>query len=174
MPELAEVETVRRVLINWVKGKNIRNIKCFYPLILENTNELEMNNCLKNKKIEDIKRHGKFLIFYIEDYCLVSHLRMEGKYFYYTSYTHSKHDHVVFELNDNSVLTYNDTRKFGKMNLVKKDCLEEFLKDIGPEPYKTSKEYLYKVYLYNKPMSYVRVNIQKTIKQEMIFQLLLC
>ena len=69
---------------------------------------------------------------------LLSHLRMEGKYFLKGSnYEYTKHEHVIFKFSDGTDLRYQDTRKFGKMLLVDKDKLNDArpIKELGLEPW---------------------------------------
>ena len=84
MPELPEVETVRRVLDKWVKGKVIKDVKFIHPNTVEKYSEDEFKKIVVNKRIEDVRREGKFLLFYLDDCIMTSHLRMEGKYYYYS------------------------------------------------------------------------------------------
>ena len=116
MPELPEVETVRRTLKNFVLNKKIISIDVLYPNIIEDDVEEFIEACT-NQTINDIDRAGKFLIFKLDDIAFVSHLRMEGKY-HYVEHDEplNKHDHIIFNLDDNKQLRYNDTRKFGRMN----------------------------------------------------------
>ena len=81
MPELPEVETVRRVLKSNLVHKTIESIDVFYQGILEDSLEDFLKNTL-NKTIIDIKRYGKYLIFELNEGYILSHLRMEGKYYY--------------------------------------------------------------------------------------------
>ncbi len=119
MPEIAEVETVRKTLKNMIIGKKIINLKIIYPKMINN--DYENINQIINKEFIDIKRIGKWLIFELNDFYLLSHLRMEGKYFVKTSTEEiKKHEHVIFNLTDNLDLRYHDTRKFGRMLLIKK------------------------------------------------------
>ena len=112
MPELPEVETVRRTLKNFVLNKKIISIDVLYPNIIEDDVEEFIEACT-NQTINDIDRAGKFLIFKLDDIAFVSHLRMEGKY-HYVEHDEplNKHDHIIFNLDDNKQLRYNDTRKF--------------------------------------------------------------
>ena len=137
MPELPEVETVRRGLIKKVKDKKIIDCKVLWNGIIAYPNKEEFIKRIANQTINDITRRGKFLIFILDDYYLISHLRMEGKYFIKKEAEPlNKHDHVIFELNTNEQLRYNDTRKFGKMHLVKKDELEKNpISKLGKEPW---------------------------------------
>ena len=121
MPELPEVETVRRTLKNFVLNKKIISIDVLYPNIIEDDVEEFIEACT-NQTINDIDRAGKFLIFKLDDIAFVSHLRMKGKY-HYVEHDEplNKHDHIIFNLDDNKQLRYNDTRKFGRMKLVSLD-----------------------------------------------------
>lgn len=136
MPELPEVETVKETLKKQILRKKIKKIKILYDGIIS-TNVDDFKKNIVGEEIVDIKRRGKFLIFELTNYYLVSHLRMEGKFFVKNiNDPFIKHEHVVFYLDDIS-LRYHDTRKFGKMYLVKKDrlYLDTPLSHIGLEPW---------------------------------------
>lgn len=137
MPELPEVETVKNGLKNKVLNKKITDCKVLYHGIIAYPDKEDFIKKIINQTINDIKRRGKFLIFELDDYNLISHLRMEGKYFIKEpGETLNKHDHVIFTLNNNEELRYNDTRKFGKMHLVKKDELDKSpISKLGLEPW---------------------------------------
>ena len=106
MPELPEVETVRRTLKNFVLNKKIISIDVLYPNIIEDDVEEFIEACT-NQTINDIDRAGKFLIFKLDDIAFVSHLRMEGKY-HYVEHDEplNKHDHIIFNLDDNKQLRW--------------------------------------------------------------------
>ncbi len=128
MPEIAEVETVRNVLKKQILNKKIAKIDIFYPKMIENDIK-EFQEELLNSSFVDIKRRGKYLLFETKDNYLISHLRMEGKYFVKdSSEAKGKHEHVRFTFADNTTLRYEDVRKFGRMHLVKKGELNT---DIG-------------------------------------------
>ena len=79
---------------------------------------------LIGREFVDIDRIGKWLMFDLNDYYLLSHLRMEGKYFVKKSTDEIiKHEHIIISFDDGTDLRYHDTRKFGRMNLVKKVIL---------------------------------------------------
>ena len=87
--------------------------------------------------IESMGRRGKYLLFYLTDKVLISHLRMEGKYFYYPDQVpERKHAHVFFQFEDGGTLVYEDVRKFGTMELLASDLLDAYFisKKLGPEP----------------------------------------
>ncbi|MBE6140704.1 MAG: DNA-formamidopyrimidine glycosylase [Firmicutes bacterium] len=134
MPEIAEVETVRNTLKQRVLNKNIIEVIVRYPKIIENDLEYFKKNLI-NEKFIDIKRIGKWLLFELDNYYLLSHLRMEGKYFLKNKdELYEKHEHVIIRFKDFD-LRYHDTRKFGRMKIVKKDELfkEEAIKKQGVE-----------------------------------------
>ena len=137
MPELPEVETVKNGLIKKVLNKKITSCKVIYEGIIAYPDKDAFIKNIINQTICDIKRRGKFIVFELNDYFLISHLRMEGKYFIKKPQEiMNKHDHVIFTLNDNEELRYNDTRKFGKMHLVKKNELDNTpLSKLGKEPW---------------------------------------
>ncbi|HLO10950.1 MAG TPA: DNA-formamidopyrimidine glycosylase [Pseudoneobacillus sp.] len=139
MPELPEVETIRRTLENLVLNKTIKNVSINWPKMIKNPTEAtQFTDALKGQTILEISRRGKFLIFYTDDYALVSHLRMEGKYAVYPkSEPLDKHTHVIFHFTDGTELRYKDVRKFGTMHLYKKGTELDVspLKDLGPEPF---------------------------------------
>ena len=74
MPELPEVETVRRTLINFVLKKKIVSVDVLYPNIIEDDIDEFIEN-VSNQVINDIDRIGKFLIFKLDNTAFVSHLR---------------------------------------------------------------------------------------------------
>ena len=80
MPELPEVETVKNTLKRQILGKKIISVDVLYNMIDKPDVDL-FKKLVKNQTIIDIKRRGKFLMFELNDYYLLSHLRMEGKYF---------------------------------------------------------------------------------------------
>lgn len=166
MPEIAEVETVRNTLKNMVLNKEIKSVKVIYDKILESP-VTEFKNVLPGKKIIDIKRIGKWLIFDLGDYYLLSHLRMEGKYFVKKSAEEiNKHEHIIISFVDGTDLRYHDTRKFGRMNLIKHEDLEktEAIKKQGIEPISPdlTKEYLYSQ-IHNKKMPMKTILLDQTI-----------
>ncbi len=122
MPEIAEVETVRNTLKKRILNKKIIKVDVYYEAMIESNIE-DFKKNLVNQSFIDIKRRGKWLIFETEDYYLLSHLRMEGKYFIKELEVKEKHEHVIFTFSDNTTLRYHDTRKFGRMRLILKEEL---------------------------------------------------
>jgi len=115
MPELPEVETVRRGLERLVVGKTIEQVQVRYAKMI-GTGVDSFIHDLPGQTIEKIGRRGKYLLFYLTGGVLISHLRMEGKYLFYPD--------AVPE------------RKLGTMELLRKDQLEAYFaaRKLGPEP----------------------------------------
>jgi formamidopyrimidine-DNA glycosylase len=139
MPELPEVETVRRTLELLVKGKEIKDVIITYPKLIKEPDDAEMfRNMLQGETIEEVGRRGKFLLIYLTHYTIVSHLRMEGKYrLHEADDPVDKHTHVRFRFTDGTELRYHDVRKFGTMHLFKKGEEERRLplSGLGLEPF---------------------------------------
>lgn len=138
MPELPEVETVRRTLERLVIGKTIERVSVHLPRIIQEPADiLEFTTSLENETIRSIGRKGKFLLFHFDNWVMVSHLRMEGRY---RVVPHEepmeKHTHVIFHFTDESELRYRDVRQFGTMQLVKPEEVvsKTSVGKLGPEP----------------------------------------
>ena len=138
MPELPEVETVKESLRLRLTGKKIKKVNVICDNIIAYPNVEEFINEITNQTINDMHRRGKFILFDLDDYYLLSHLRMEGKYFFKNNNDNIlKHEHVIFDLDNGEELRYMDTRKFGKMYLIKKEDIDKVgpLKELGLEPW---------------------------------------
>lgn len=141
MPELPEVESVKRGLNKMITGETVADVFVHWPRIIESPDVETFKLQLKNQTIEEVKRRGKFLLFYLSDYVLISHLRMEGKYQITEADPRemtpvTKHTHVIFHLKSGKELRYLDVRKFGRMSLVErgKEFEHKSLNKLGPEP----------------------------------------
>lgn len=136
MPEIAEVRVVANTLKKQILHKKITQVKILYSSIVLGNRE-DFVKKITNKEFIDITTNGKWLLFNMGEYTLLSHLRMEGKYFYLKeSEPIGKHTHVIFTFEDGMELRYDDTRKFGRMELVKTDEVlkAECIKKLGYEP----------------------------------------
>lgn len=149
MPELPEVETVRRILAAEILNKTVIDVKIYYSKIIENEADYFKKSLIGNN-VTSMSRLGKYLIFNLNtDKSIISHLRMEGKFFYVDeTYPLNKHIHLEIYFFDGKKLMYQDVRKFGRF--VIKDTLDlytcEPLSKLGMEPFDSnlSKEVLYK------------------------------
>ncbi|MBJ8325700.1 DNA-formamidopyrimidine glycosylase [Streptococcus pacificus] len=136
MPELPEVETVRRGLEKLLVGKKIKKVFFSYPQMIK-TDKKQFTQAIIDQPIIAVKRRGKYLLIDFGDNVIISHLRMEGKYFSFTDKVpKNKHFHAFFELSDGSTLVYQDVRKFGTMALYAKTELYHYFeaRKMGPEP----------------------------------------
>ncbi len=119
MPELPEVETVRNTLKKLVLHKTIRDVDIFYDKMLRNIDAKQLHKELVGKQFTDILRYGKYLIFILGDTALLSHLRMEGRYFIKNmDLPRDKHEHMIIYFEDGETLRYHDSRKFGTFDIV--------------------------------------------------------
>lgn len=115
MPELPEVETVRKILKTQILNQKIISVFAPYEPILKNKEAIYKT--LPNQSIKDILRFGKYLVFDLGKHVLIVHLRMEGK-FYLKQHEETilKHEHVIIRFQSFD-LRYHDTRKFGTFDL---------------------------------------------------------
>jgi len=94
---------------------------------------------------KDIKTYGKYLVFDFDKYFMISHLRMEGKYFIKEKDEEiSKHELFILEFKDIS-LRYHDTRRFGRIEIIKPEDLFNVsgISKLAPEPFEITKEFIY-------------------------------
>ena len=150
MPELPEIEIVKRSLFKMVNKAKIVNVK------INNKNlrykiPYTLSKKLINEKILKISRRSKYLIFHFKNKLLLVHFGMSGKFlivrnkdnkmfktsFYYDLNILAKHNHIYFVLNNGLILIYNDVRRFGFFKLFENIKLKEiiYLKKLGPEPF---------------------------------------
>lgn len=137
MPELPEVETVKRKLEPNILGKTIKYVKVYYP-------KHKLLEVINNEQVLKLDRYGKYLIIYLTKHIIISHLRMEGKYRILADSKITKHDLVEFVFDDFSLL-YNDTRRFGIFYLFDKNAdiyRIPPLSKLGKEPFDATEDYL--------------------------------
>ncbi len=132
MPELPEVENVRKYLSQSIVGKKIEAIDNF-------SNEKIISSAVISKvlntKIQSVRRHAKYLFLDLDNcLTLISHLRMEGRY--YLNAQINPHTRVRFYFSDTETLDFVDRRKFGNFVLVKTDSVSDYLLNkVGKEPF---------------------------------------
>lgn len=150
MPELPEVETVRMQLNRKVVGKIIDSVEIFHDKSVNHDSTIE--DKLRGKKIQNIDRIGKLMIFSFkneEDLFLLAHLKMTGQFFYVEerevtggghSFTYAdmdlpmKHTRVGFHFTDHTSLYFNDMRLFGYVKIATAKEVEIARGKFGPEP----------------------------------------
>ncbi len=141
MPELPEVESLRRILHRSAVGRTITKVRVAEPRLRRRV-AADFAEALAGRRIDDITRRAKYLMLELAgEMTLLTHLGMSG------SLTHrgrdfkddefnAKHDHVTLALDDGTNLVYNDPRRFGLMMAVARAELAKLaeLRGIGPEP----------------------------------------
>ena len=160
MPELPEVEVVKRSLEKKIQNLIIKKVKISDGNLRYKVNKVETSRLI-GRKIKKIARRSKFLIFeFDQDKLMLVHLGMTGKFFFInknkkkfkTSFYYnldikkdSKYDRVIFVFKDNQKLIYNDMRKFGFIKFldVKKYRENLHIKNLGPEPLKKKFNQIY-------------------------------
>ena len=152
MPELPEVEVVKRSLISKTQNLVIKAVKINDGRLRYNLDRNKIKKII-GLKFKKINRRSKYLLFFFnkEDIVMLVHLGMTGKFFfvnhkkkkYKTSFYYQlnkdkdkKHDRIIFNLSNNQKLIYNDIRKFGFIKFLKEKELtnNQHLKNLGPEP----------------------------------------
>ena len=160
MPELPEVEVVKRSLNNKIKNLiikevEINDVRLRYPI-----DKTKIRKII-GLKLEKIRRRSKYLLFFFnKNIIMLVHLGMTGKFFFVnkkntkfkTSFYYNidekkdyKHDRVIFVFNRNQKLIYNDVRKFGFIKFLDRKNFNDnlHLKNLGPEPLEKSFNYKY-------------------------------
>lgn len=152
MPELPEVETIKRGLVELIIGKKIKTIAVLDSPKSLRASKNDLDAFVINHKIFNINRRGKALIIALDsDYAFLVHLRMTGQLVYREKDFNfgaghpndslignlpDKTTRIIIEFTDDSKLFFNDQRKFGYFKLMPKDEVENdsFIKKLGPEP----------------------------------------
>lgn len=139
MPELPEVETVVRGLQQRLVGRRFREVR-LNRADLRTKLPRDLKATLEGRRIERIGRRAKYILIYCDDdYVLLIHLGMSGRLTIHGpdgKWTQRKHDHVVFTLDDGTVVAFNDARRFGMMDRVAAAKLDDhkLLRHLGLEP----------------------------------------
>ncbi len=138
MPELPEVETVRKTLQEFLPGLTIEHVRVSLPRIIKYPEVEEFVHVIKGRSFREICRRGKYLLVRLSgNYSLVIHLRMTGQLRYANpDDAMPKHTHVIFELSDGKELRYTDMRQFGTMYLAPDQDIEQVsgMHKLGWEP----------------------------------------
>lgn len=137
MPEMPEVETVRRGLNSQVKGRKITHVEIRYQNLITGDVK-QFSEFVTGATITDVGRRAKFLLIHLDNgYTIISHLRMEGRYRISADPSAiDKHSHAIFSLDNGEKMIYNDVRKFGRMQLwpTAELSTNKSIMKLGPEP----------------------------------------
>jgi len=146
MPELPEVETVRRGLAPAMEGARVDKVEVRHrglrwPIARDFEKRVE------GKTVDGLGRRAKYLTADLSSGdVLVMHLGMSGSFrigkdakpgvYYHEKSKSTAHDHVVFHMSNGQTITYNDPRRFGSMKLVPRSNIDQepLLRGLGPEP----------------------------------------
>ena len=179
MPELPEVEVVKRSLESKIQNKIIKKVK-INDIKLRYKLNIKKISQLNNLKIKKIERRSKYLLFHFDKpIIMLVHLGMTGKFFFInenkkkfkTSFYYNlneakdqKYDRVIFFLKNRQKFIYNDLRKFGFIKLLSKNKIDKnpHLISLGPEP-------LSKYYNFNYFKNYIYQR-KKTVKDLLMDQ----
>ena len=156
MPELPEVETVINTIRPHIINKEIEKIEVYYDRLIQ-SNLDEFKTKLIDQKFINVTRYGKFIFLHLtNDFVIITHLRMEGKFRFENSHNlRKKHTSAGFFFKDGTSLAFDDTRKFGLMYLSDEANFKEtkMIKKLGIEANKISEndyEFLIKKFKKNK------------------------
>ena len=145
MPELPEVETVRRGLIPAMEGRRILSVQVNRP-DLRRPFPPDMQARLQGQRVQALRRRSKYILADLSSgETLLIHLGMSGRMtvtgiqlgrFVHEHAAPEKHDHVVFDMEGGARVVFNDPRRFGLMDLITTAAAgaHPLLADIGPEP----------------------------------------
>ncbi len=149
MPELPEVEVVKKALKKTIYDLTIKNIEIRNKFLRYEIDEKMMKKMI-NSKVLSVTRRSKYILINLNNnFTILFHLGMTGKIivfkdnkkyktsFYYKLHENKlKHDHLIISFNRNISLLYNDVRKFGFIKILRTDkvFLTSHLKKLGPEP----------------------------------------
>ncbi|WP_312529379.1 bifunctional DNA-formamidopyrimidine glycosylase/DNA-(apurinic or apyrimidinic site) lyase [Paracoccus sp. (in: a-proteobacteria)] len=143
MPELPEVETVRRGLLDHLEGRQIIRAEARRP-DLRRPLPPDLVQVLTGARVIALRRRSKYLLADLQDRgTLLLHLGMSGRLlvedksiagFHRDPAIYPRHDHVVLENDRNTTITFNDARRFGMVDLIRPGAEEALFSDLGPEP----------------------------------------
>ena len=150
MPELPEVEVVKRSIEKIIHNLTIKNIKIYNKNLRYKIEAKKLKNLI-NTKVLLVKRRSKYILINLDNKrTILLHLGMSGKiiivnskqqkirssFYYDLTNNLEKHNHVIFEFQNNFKLIYNDVRRFGFLKVINTNNIYEnsHLKTLGPEP----------------------------------------
>lgn len=159
MPELPEVEIIKRELSNTILGKKV--LETYSKDITLRKKKIPDVSVLVEQKINIIKRRNKYILIYFDNNYLVIHLGMTGQLLFSQDLILDKHTHFYLKLND-SYLIYKDIRRFGAIGIFENTINEEeniYLKNLGVEPLKNT----FTFNIFNNIIIKHKTNIKKFI-----------
>jgi formamidopyrimidine-DNA glycosylase len=132
MPELPEVETIKRELEKTILGKTVTEVCIRNPAVIRQPSPDKFKKEIRGAVIKNILRRAKVLILELSNgKSLVIHLKMTGQLIYPGI---NKNPRVIFHLAGGKTLEFNDQRLFGEVRLMDDWRRLEFIQGLGPEP----------------------------------------
>lgn len=133
MPELPEVETIKRELEKTLLGKKISEVCVHHPAVIREPSVAKFKSGLEGLSIKKVLRRAKVLILELSNgKALAIHLKMTGQLVYPGN---GKEARVIFKLNDGKALDFNDRRLFAELRLLDDWRSLKFIQNLGPEPF---------------------------------------
>jgi formamidopyrimidine-DNA glycosylase len=160
MPELPEVETIKRELVEKIKGKTISEVQILWPKTVAPTAVKDFQQLISHKKIVNLDRRAKMLLIHLsENLSLAIHLKMTGQLIFVPkngeiiSGGHlpaqagptkdlqipGRHTRLIFNFTNGDTLYFNDLRKFGWVRILDEKLIKYIENEVGIEP--LSKEF---------------------------------
>jgi len=138
MPELPEVETIKRDLEKIILGKKITGVCVHNPLVIRNVTAERFKKELTGVTFKEVLRKAKVLILGLSNgKFLVIHLKMTGQLVYPGA---GKKSRISLHLSDGKILDFNDQRLFAELHLLDDWRSFKFIKRLGPEPFEIDVE----------------------------------
>lgn len=138
MPELPEVETVRRIIRPLVVGQSIKEVTVSpaFPGVLEGPDGIDPALTIPGSRILDVHRRGKYLLFELDNaFWLVIHLRMTGRLLIVQHDAPPvRFEHLSLPLDNDMDIRFGDQRKFGRVRLTLPEEVDALALRLGPEP----------------------------------------
>lgn len=119
MPELPEVETIRRALSKHLIGRRIETVRVREPRLRWPVDTKRLTRLVTGRPISDIGRRAKYLHIELGENTLILHLGMSGRLLYHSAPPSlEKHDHVIFTFDDGDEMRFRDPRRFGMIEAI--------------------------------------------------------
>jgi formamidopyrimidine-DNA glycosylase len=149
MPELPEVETIKRELDKILQGKTVLKVDILWPKTVAPTTEINFKKIITGKKITGLERRAKMLLIHLNNkVSLIIHLKMTGQLIFVPKtgkiisgghptadiQTPGRHTRLIFSFSDGSKLYFNDLRKFGWIKILDEKLKKYIDMEIGLEP----------------------------------------
>jgi formamidopyrimidine-DNA glycosylase len=136
MPELPEVETLRRALLPLVVNKTCTSLKFYRKDIRFPIPQTTLRKQFENQVVSQVQRIGKYLLLKVPEGAMLLHLGMSGRVTLKTSMSpREKHTHAIFQFGSDTFLHFVDPRRFGCILWVQQNGEHPLLDKLGPDPF---------------------------------------